>query len=72
VESIDRAEKNTKLKKKGGREFTCQCKPGYTSDVNLKKGKDKYQALLCVDRSHKGKRLVLAFHEFSADQGAIA
>jgi hypothetical protein len=72
VESIDCGEKNTKLKKKGGREVTCRCKSGYTSDVNLEKGKDKYQALLGVDRSHKGKRLVLGFHEFSADQGAIA
>ncbi len=65
-------ERRTQNLKKGGIEVTCSCKSGYTSAVNLEKGKDKYQALLCVHRSHKGKRLVLAFHEFSADQGAIS
>jgi hypothetical protein len=44
VESIDRGEKNTKLKKRRERSYMSVCKSGYTSDVNLEKGKDKYQS----------------------------
>jgi hypothetical protein len=72
VESIDRGEKNTKLKKKEGEKLHVGASLDTLQMSTLKKEKTSTQALLCVDRSHKGKRLVLAFHDFSAHQGAIS
>jgi hypothetical protein len=70
VESIDRGEKNTKLKKKEGEKLHVGASLDTLQMSTLKKEKTSTQALLGVDRSHKGKRLVLAFHDFSAHQGA--